>query len=91
MPLDPAAFVETADVGAAVLDYVGGRADLAAGVVRAIGEPRRRFKEDKLRMLRAVRFAARLSLHRWARWRRFEDGGGDWAVSCERIVMSDVI
>ena len=42
-----------------VLDYVGGRADLAAGVVRAIGEPERRFTEDKLRMLRAVRFAAR--------------------------------
>jgi poly(A) polymerase len=44
-----------------VLDFVGGRADLAAGVVRAIGEPERRFAEDKLRMLRAVRFAARLS------------------------------
>ena len=42
-----------------VLDYVGGRADLAAGVVRAIGESERRFTEDKLRMLRAVRFAAR--------------------------------
>ncbi len=42
-----------------VLDFVGGRADLAAGVVRAIGDPERRFGEDKLRMLRAVRFAAR--------------------------------
>jgi len=42
-----------------VLDYVGGKADLAAGLVRAIGEPRSRFTEDKLRMLRAVRFAAR--------------------------------
>ncbi|HET6143575.1 MAG TPA: CCA tRNA nucleotidyltransferase [Candidatus Acidoferrales bacterium] len=42
-----------------VLDYVGGRADLRAGVVRAIGDPRLRFSEDKLRMLRAVRFAAR--------------------------------
>jgi poly(A) polymerase len=44
-----------------VLDYVGGRADLAAGMVRAIGEPERRFSEDKLRMLRAVRFAARFN------------------------------
>ncbi len=44
----------------AVIDHVGGRADLAARVVRAIGEPAARFAEDKLRMLRAVRFAARL-------------------------------
>jgi poly(A) polymerase len=43
-----------------VLDFVGGRADLKAGIVRAIGDPERRFTEDKLRMLRAVRFAARL-------------------------------
>lgn len=42
-----------------VLDFVGGRADLAPGIVRAIGDPERRFSEDKLRMLRAVRFAAR--------------------------------
>jgi poly(A) polymerase len=42
-----------------VLDFVGGQADLKAGVIRAIGEPERRFAEDKLRMLRAVRFAAR--------------------------------
>jgi len=42
-----------------VLDYVGGRADLSAGVIRTIGQPERRFAEDKLRMLRAVRFAAR--------------------------------
>jgi poly(A) polymerase len=42
-----------------VLDFVGGRDDLRAGLVRAIGEPDRRFGEDKLRMLRAVRFAAR--------------------------------
>jgi poly(A) polymerase len=42
-----------------VLDYVGGQADLRAGCVRAIGDPRQRFQEDHLRMLRAVRFAAR--------------------------------
>ncbi len=42
-----------------VLDLVGGRKDLEAGIVRAIGDPERRFTEDKLRMLRAVRFAAR--------------------------------
>jgi putative nucleotidyltransferase with HDIG domain len=43
-----------------VLDYVGGRADLERRVVRAIGDPVTRFREDHLRMLRAVRFAARL-------------------------------
>jgi poly(A) polymerase len=44
---------------AEVLDYVGGRDDLQQGLIRAIGEPHQRFTEDKLRMLRAVRFAAR--------------------------------
>ena len=42
-----------------VLDFVGGRYDLAAGIIRTIGDPEQRFAEDKLRMLRAVRFAAR--------------------------------
>jgi poly(A) polymerase len=42
-----------------VLDYVDGRADIEAKIIRTIGEPQRRFGEDKLRMLRAVRFAAR--------------------------------
>jgi len=42
-----------------VLDFVGGRKDLEAGIIRAIGDPDRRFAEDKLRLLRAVRFAAR--------------------------------
>jgi poly(A) polymerase len=41
-----------------VIDFVGGRADLEAKLVRAIGEPAQRFAEDRLRMLRAVRFAA---------------------------------
>ncbi len=44
-----------------IFDYVGGRADLQAHILRAIGEPARRFAEDKLRMLRAVRFAARFA------------------------------
>ncbi|MBV9405909.1 MAG: CCA tRNA nucleotidyltransferase, partial [Acidobacteriaceae bacterium] len=43
-----------------ILDYVGGRSDLERGIVRAIGNPGDRFEEDHLRMLRAVRFAARL-------------------------------
>ncbi|MBY0586527.1 CCA tRNA nucleotidyltransferase [bacterium] len=43
-----------------VLDYVGGREDLARGLIRAIGDPALRFREDKLRLLRAIRFASRL-------------------------------
>ncbi|MFO0808421.1 MAG: CCA tRNA nucleotidyltransferase [Gemmataceae bacterium] len=46
-------------LGGRVIDYVGGEADLRAGVVRAIGDPAARFTEDKLRLLRAVRFATR--------------------------------
>jgi poly(A) polymerase len=42
-----------------ILDYVGGREDLQHSLIRTIGEPQQRFTEDKLRMLRAVRFAAR--------------------------------
>lgn len=71
MLLDPVAFeihrhlhaegkeVES-PVHPALLDLVDGQADLAEKVIRAIGDPERRFAEDKLRMLRAVRFAARL-------------------------------
>src|SRR5216684_4471765 len=40
-----------------VIDFVGGRADIEAKLVRAIGDPAQRFSEDRLRMLRAVRFA----------------------------------
>ncbi len=43
-----------------VIDYVGGQDDLARGIIRAIGDPRARLAEDKLRLLRAVRFAATL-------------------------------
>jgi poly(A) polymerase len=59
MLLDPVAYAESGDLDAAVIDFVEGRQDLAAGVIRAIGTPAKRFAEDKLRMLRAVRFAAR--------------------------------
>ncbi len=42
-----------------VIDFVDGEADLRDGIVRAIGDPMKRFEEDKLRMIRAVRFATR--------------------------------
>lgn len=64
MFLDPLAGTRTAGVnggvvGGEVIDFVGGLADLRAGVVRAVGEPEKRLAEDHLRALRAVRFAAR--------------------------------
>jgi len=55
MLLDPASGKKPGEV----LDFVGGRKDLEAGIIRTIGDPERRVGEDKLRMLRAVRFAAR--------------------------------
>ncbi len=55
--LDP--LHEDSTLRSAVIDYVGGLEDLDAGVIRAIGHPDKRFEEDQLRLLRAVRFAAR--------------------------------
>lgn len=43
-----------------VIDFVGGEADIRSRVIRSIGDPNRRFDEDKLRMLRAIRFASSL-------------------------------
>ncbi|MEM1025149.1 MAG: CCA tRNA nucleotidyltransferase [Myxococcota bacterium] len=72
-----------------VIDVVGGRADLEAGLVRAVGEPDRRFAEDRLRMLRAIRFAARfgfeLESDTLAAVKRH--AAEVWDVSVERIVI----
>jgi poly(A) polymerase len=65
--LEVATFEAGAELGVCVLDFCGGVADLRAGAVRAIGEPERRFAEDKLRLLRAVRFAARFDFEIEAR------------------------
>ena len=61
MMLDPDVLATTGKARAAVLDFVGGVKDLKAGLIRAIGDPGERFAEDKLRMLRGVRFAARFA------------------------------
>jgi poly(A) polymerase len=54
-----------------VIDHVGGRADLEAGLIRAIGDPAQRFAEDYLRLLRAIRFASRFG---------FEIEANTWAA-----------
>ncbi len=46
-----------------LIDYVGGRVDIDYGIIRAIGDPAARIAEDKLRILRAIRFAARFGFH----------------------------
>jgi poly(A) polymerase len=57
-----------------VIDYVSGQADIRDRIVRAIGDPQKRFAEDKLRLLRAIRFGARLGYsiesETWAAVRR---------------------
>jgi tRNA nucleotidyltransferase/poly(A) polymerase len=72
-----------------VIDFVGGQEDLARRVVRAIGPPRERFAEDKLRLLRAVRFAASLdfTLESETVAALREMAGQITAVSPERIAM----
>ncbi|MCC6123943.1 MAG: CCA tRNA nucleotidyltransferase [Pirellulales bacterium] len=72
-----------------VIDYVGGQADLTAKALRAIGDPRERFAEDKLRMLRAVRFAAVLGFAiEESTLRAIREMAGEIAVvSAERIAM----
>jgi poly(A) polymerase len=70
-----------------VIDYVGGRDDLDRKVIRTIGSPERRFREDRLRMMRAVRFASRLGWdiapETFAAVRRFSSHIGE--VSRERV------
>jgi tRNA nucleotidyltransferase/poly(A) polymerase len=57
--LDPYSLASSNSLSSQVIDHVGGLADLRNHVIRAIGAPEQRFEEDHLRMLRAVRFAAR--------------------------------
>jgi poly(A) polymerase len=87
MLLDPVILDETGDTTAATLDYVGGRDDLNAHILRAIGDPILRFTEDKLRMLRGVRLAARLGLEIEPRTMAAIHAAATeiGQVSCERI------
>lgn len=70
-----------------LIDFVNGRADLAAGILRAIGNAADRFREDRLRMLRAVRFAATLGFEIEEKtWQALRDNAAEInTVSAERI------
>jgi len=70
-----------------VIDLVGGLYDLRAGIIRAIGNPDERFREDHLRLLRAVRFAARLDFTiEPATWNAIQrDAPSISRISAERI------
>jgi poly(A) polymerase len=57
-----------------LIDYVGGRDDLGKGIIRAIGVATERFREDRLRLLRAIRFAAHLE---------FQVEAATWAALCD--------
>jgi len=74
-------------VAGEVIDFVDGRADLQAKLVRAIGDPAQRFAEDRLRMLRAVRFATVLEFEiDPATWNALvQHGPSITAISAERI------
>ena len=74
-------------IAAEVLDYVGGQADIKKKVIRTIGDPHARFCEDRLRMLRAVRFACR---YHWPIEDETRRAIGELshsidAISCERV------
>ena len=70
-----------------VIDYVHGREDLKSGILRAIGAPAQRLREDRLRLLRAVRFAATFGLEvEPATWQAIRENAAEiHVVSAERI------
>jgi poly(A) polymerase len=74
-------------VRGALIDYVGGQDDLHKNLLRAIGDPAARFREDRLRILRAVRFGATLEMQiDPATWRAVQENAGSIReVSTERI------
>jgi len=65
-----------------IIDYVGGQTDLEAKVLRAIGDPARRFEEDRLRLLRAVRFATTLG---------FEIEPATWQAVCDHAAAIQTV
>ncbi|MEK7806056.1 MAG: CCA tRNA nucleotidyltransferase, partial [Planctomycetota bacterium] len=70
-----------------ILDYVGGQEDISKGIIRTIGNPAERFTEDKLRMIRAARFACRFNfpIHEDTRRAIIQLAKNIHVVSAERI------
>ena len=77
-------FDPVADV---VLDYVGGQADLKKKVIRTIGDPHARFREDRLRMLRAIRFGCR---YHWPIEEKTREAIGELGGSIEFISLERI-
>jgi poly(A) polymerase len=75
-----------------IIDYAGGMADLEKGVIRTIGEPRVRFTEDPVRMLRAVRFAAMLGFSvETTTWDAILDQSGVIAMAAPPRLYEEVL
>lgn len=70
-----------------ILDYVGGQEDISRGIIRTIGNPVERFTEDKLRMMRAARFACRFNfpIHEDTRQAIIQLAKNIHVISAERI------
>lgn len=85
--LDPIAPADGEAIHGHVIDHVGGMSDLAARIVRAVGDPADRLREDHLRALRGLRFAARLGfdIHSATSEAIRSDAGHLAGVSTERI------
>lgn len=73
--------------GRGIQDFFGGREDLARGLIRAVGDPRRRFQEDALRVLRSLRFASVLSfaIEEETAAAARQEAGGLRQLSAERV------
>ena len=75
-----------------IVDYVSGVQDIGGRMVRAVGDPARRFEEDRLRILRALRFAVQLDFDLEAKTRAavFKMKDSLWSISMERIYAESV-
>lgn len=86
------------DSSGEIMDYFGGREDLEKGIIRCVGDPAKRFKEDPLRMLRAARFCSQLGFDidietidaaRNLSYKILEVSKERWCIEMDRILLTD--